>query len=199
MKYLSKENAIPKSYQDDIEELVFSRNFPWQVVHEEYSNGEDFALSLSHMALDDGPELPRGTTASDVASLLIPLTFTLEEILNKKIKKLLRIRIGFLQPILKSKQKFDFLDYVYAGDEAHIDFRIPHYTALYYINNSDGDTVVYNETLTSSRPDTFTELTRSTPEKGKVFIFNGDHYHASTRPKESYARAVIAYSFILEE
>ena len=65
-------------------------------------------------------------------------------------------------------------------------------TALYYINDSDGDTVVFNEN-DNNKP--LTEFVRVAPQKGKLALFNSSYFHASTPPKTAKHRAVINFVF----
>jgi hypothetical protein len=193
MKYISKENAIPLAYQEDLEELLFSREFPWFVVNERFNTGK-FNTAFSNYLLDDGPSMPKGTTASPLFTNFAPIAYIMSEMLGKEVDKILRVRAGLLLPTMLSTTGLPRHD-VDPGDNPHIDFRIPHYTGLYYANDCDGDTVVYNETSPSNE---YTELTRSTPERGKIFIFDGKHYHQSNRPKDASGRCVITFNFTVK-
>ena len=62
-------------------------------------------------------------------------------------------------------------------------------TALYYVNDSDGDTVFFD--------DTYNIVQRIKPEKGKVVIFDNLIYHASTCPQYSKTRMVINFNYAL--
>jgi len=66
----------------------------------------------------------------------------------------------------------------------HVDTTSEHLVFLYYVNDSDGDTYIwdrYGEEL----------LTRVSPERGRILVFDGFHYHASSPPSKSEARIVI--------
>ena len=195
MDHISKENALPRAYQDEIERLLYSMDFPWFANHEHFLNTNTYSLGFTHLALNDGPDLPKGTTASTYFNQLLPIWYTMGDILGKELGKLLRLRCGLLVPSMSSNTIISNVDTVAGGDEAHIDFLCPHWTGLYYVNDSDGDTVVYNETKPS---DNYTVLTTSTPKKGKMFIFNGKHYHSSSKPTEGYYRCVLTFNFTTE-
>ena len=72
------------------------------------------------------------------------------------------------------------------------DFTRKHYTALYYVNNSDGDTIIFDQ---KKRSKEYSIHTRISPEKGKLCIFDGEHFHASSRPKKCEFRIVITLNF----
>lgn len=65
---------------------------------------------------------------------------------------------------------------------AHVDLSnsIDYKTILYYINDSDGDTVIFNEVWPH-----YNELTvkqRISPKKGRMIVFNGKQLHAGNNP-----------------
>jgi len=196
MIYTELENAIPKSYQDDVEELLYSMEFPWFANHEYFANSDKYSLGFTHLACNDGPDRPKGSTASPFLNRLLPIWYTMEDMLGQELQKLMRLRCGLLVPSENSKTIVGNVDTVDAGDEPHLDFLCPHWTALYYVNDSDGDTIVYNETKNSNE---YTELTRSSPKKGKIFIFNGEHYHSSSKPTFGYSRCVLTFNFTTDK
>ena len=63
---------------------------------------------------------------------------------------------------------------------------------LYYLNDSDGDTVIFDQTEESS---SYTVKKRVSPEQGKFICFDGKHYHASTCPKMFTKRLVLTVNF----
>ena len=64
----------------------------------------------------------------------------------------------------------------------HTDDDMPHFVILYYVNDSDGDTVIY-------LPDG--DSVSITPKKGRVLAFDGSLKHASSSPVETRYRVVI--------
>ena len=73
-------------------------------------------------------------------------------------------------------------------DDIHTDLDYPHMVFLYYVNDSDGDTVFFKD-------DEKTELKRVTPKKGRGVFFNGLIKHCSTRPSKSH-RCIFNYGFL---
>jgi hypothetical protein len=58
-------------------------------------------------------------------------------------------------------------------DNVHVDYQTPHLVLIYYVNNVDGDTLVYeNNKLIES----------VTPRRGRCLLFNGSLQHTSTTP-----------------
>lgn len=83
----------------------------------------------------------------------------------------------------------------------HIDVNIPHLVLLYYVNNSDGDTIFFDKTYSSENVINKNDLMiqdRISPLQGRAILFNGLKYHASSSPINSDMRCVINFCFIPE-
>jgi len=74
----------------------------------------------------------------------------------------------------------------------HTDFSIPHVTCIYYVNNSDGDTLIYNEKEDCGE---FTIKKRVSPKKNRLIIFDGDQYHTGHSPVKYRNRILINTNF----
>lgn len=76
----------------------------------------------------------------------------------------------------------------------HVDQFEPHYSIIYYINNTDGDTIFYDNTLGDNYKkwgevlginkdlSVFNEIKRVPPKKGRIVIFDGKIFHRSSYP-----------------
>ena len=72
------------------------------------------------------------------------------------------------------------------------------YTLVYYVNDSDGDTFLFNEKF----GDEFEDLTiahRQTPKEGSALLFKSTNYHASSSPVNTKSRVVINIVFESDE
>lgn len=78
----------------------------------------------------------------------------------------------------------------------HVDSTDKHKVFLYYVNDSDGDTVFFNELFDGTKKDQFTESQRVSPEAGKGVVFDGHIYHASSSPIASEYRCILNVDFI---
>ena len=67
------------------------------------------------------------------------------------------------------------------------------FVVLYYVCDSDGDTIIYNETDNS---DVYTLKQKVTPKKGRVVIFDGALMHTAEQPLNN-TRCVINYNLRL--
>jgi len=84
-------------------------------------------------------------------------------------------------------------------DAPHIDADRDHLVILYYVNDSDGDTVIYKNKFTGYNEipkfNELEELKRVTPKAGRVVMFNGRHYHTAQQPEHN-VRCIINYNVI---
>jgi ectoine hydroxylase-related dioxygenase (phytanoyl-CoA dioxygenase family) len=116
-----------------------------------------------------------------------PLVDAVEKHSNLKINKLLRVRAGFLL-----NTKYVMHHQPYKHNTPHRDYEQEHYTVVYYVTQSDGETVVFHET---EKAEKYYPMHKSMPEPGKMLVFNGLHYHASTCPKMFTKRIAITINF----
>lgn len=76
----------------------------------------------------------------------------------------------------------------------HVDQLEPHYSIIYYVNDTDGDTIFYDNTLGGDYSkwteilginkdlSIFSEIKRVPPKKGRIVIFDGKIFHRSSYP-----------------
>ena len=84
-------------------------------------------------------------------------------------------------------------------DAPHVDADIDHMVILYYVNDSDGDTVIYeNKFKGYDKLPHISDLKikkKVTPKAGRVVMFDGKHWHSSYQP-EYNVRCVVNYNVI---
>jgi hypothetical protein len=87
----------------------------------------------------------------------------------------------------------------------HVDFNTDHYTALLYINENDGDTILYDEFYEEGVSPTQEEIMEKSisfnvakkvqPKENRLVIFNGLRYHSSSTSTNTNARFVVNFNF----
>ena len=85
----------------------------------------------------------------------------------------------------------------------HTDHPMPHWTAILYFSDTDGDTVIYNERRDGVKwhqPNLesdagLTELVRITPKKNQIVFFDGLHYHTGHSPTKTSNRILLNVNF----
>ena len=67
-----------------------------------------------------------------------------------------------------------------------------HLVVLYYVNTSDGDTIIYNQKEETKE---YTIKQKVTPKQGRVVVFDGRFYHTAEQPSNDI-RCVINFNLI---
>jgi hypothetical protein len=107
--------------------------------------------------------------------------------LDIDVSKLFRMRVGMF-----------FKHPSNLPHEPHVDSRSPHKTAVYYVNDCDGDFYLYQETYETflfKNPESFNLIEKASPSQGKLILFDGKHFHASSYPNRSCLRIAITFNF----
>lgn len=91
-------------------------------------------------------------------------------------------------------------DKFYKGTNGiHVDLPKEHIACVYYVNDADGDTVIYEQNTIDTPAGTnnvnLKEHARVTPKKGRLVMFDGRRYHCSSQPKNGY-RCIINFDLI---
>jgi len=183
------DNFISLEYQEKIKsELIgLDNDFPWHYTEDVTGAGEydsQHRPALAHQYVDfDGD-----TDISEISSVYHHL-FT--PLLSKACQYL-------KMPQTEVIQGRSFLQFPLANidnsvvDTPHIDIDEgeEHIVVLYYVIDSDGDTVIYNERTESS---SYTEKQRVSPKQGRVVIFEGGQYHTAEQPTKG-TRCIVNYN-----
>ena len=74
----------------------------------------------------------------------------------------------------------------------HIDteYSTPFFIGLYYVNNSDGNTIIYD----GNSEENFKIIKEIEPKKGRLVLFDGSKYHSASHPIKSKKRVIINYN-----
>lgn len=78
---------------------------------------------------------------------------------------------GNISRVFRSRIRFTLNRHVSLVEDKHVDYNFPHLVLLYYINTTDGDTVLYDG-------DRIVE--RISPKRGRCVLFDGSVVHASS-------------------
>lgn len=82
----------------------------------------------------------------------------------------------------------------------HTDWNIDHTVLIYYVQDSDGDTILFNENIKENlTPNTVSIYRRIKPKQGRVLLFDGTQFHSSCNPIKSKERILfninLAYDY----
>lgn len=186
-----KDDIIPKDYQDFIEQFV-QTEIPWFYLSDISGTGKTFkdpnwrsSSGFFHLAAIDGT----------INSVFYKDRFNLESFIDTLIKKfdvqiteLLRAKFNLTTPI-PGYQANNFCS-------PHVD--IPdrkHFVMLYYINDSDGDTIFF-KTPTDMYNEELVITQRVEHKKGRCVLFDGSLYHTQSNPIHTPIRLNLNINFI---
>lgn len=83
----------------------------------------------------------------------------------------------------------------------HVDDSNAHYVFLYYVNDSDGDTVIYENEYNGKvyKQEDLIVMESITPKAGKAILFNGKFFHGITPPQKTNYRCVVNINLKIKE
>lgn len=181
------DNFLPKDKFDRLHNAVMSTGFPWfytqyvSLPPGEHSFNDPLAIETSgwfHLLYDN-----EDGSGSRYYDLFLDFFEELENRFGYTRNQLLRARLSLKTP------KPEFTENHY--NLPHIDYNFPHIVLLYYINDSDGDTRMFNEFFTGfPTPSTFTVQETIKPVANRLVIFDGIQYHTAANPINTDRRVI---------
>ena len=202
-KIIIFDDFVEKDYQEKIKrELLgaedhLGQQFPWYYIEDvtsAYDPDSQHRPGLSHQyvklpkGLDDDEDVkPKivGQVTSEYHELFVPMLKTVGVKLGMRNINVLQGR-SFLQFPINTDGT---IDTAHIDIEEDIDFMV----ALYYVCDSDGDTVIYNEREELPN-EKYTIKESVTPKQGRMVIFDGRLYHAAKQPINSNTRCIVNYN-----
>lgn len=190
------ENVISKGEQDLLEKTFLSCDFPW-FLNYETGVGKDQAGDNNYYDSDcvfDSFQFTHcfvrdGVINSGSFGILTNLYNNLAIKENIHTFNMDRVKANLTMPQIAFKKGM---------------YKPPHtdvlksncITAIYYVNDADGDTLFFDkqEKMQTSRD--FTISKRITPKKGSLIYFPANLVHSSEYPISSHMRCVINFNFI---
>ena len=204
MKYI--EDLIPKTYQKDLLALFTSNEFPWFYQKGTIYTNKNISLQESfgnHICLDKNTTdsqqfvhvfVSDGKANSSLYSVVKPILYFIEQ-QGIDCTRLRRIKANMLLQDTSFPENHYNIPHV---DSPNTECTKDIKSLIYYVNDSDGDTVLFNERIVfpfMGSPDQLTVNHRVTPKAGSCILFNAHTYHASTPPKVNINRMVINFLF----
>jgi hypothetical protein len=168
------DNFIPTKYQDQIEDILLGFDFPWYYnKNTSYLDAEANQKWIANdPRLKDTDAFIHNFVKNGVASTFFDHIRPILD--NLKVKNIFRVR-GVLVP--KDPSFGNFINI------PHVDILDPHLTAIYYANDCDGDTVIFEEQWNGKYEyGQKTIKEKISPKKGRLVLFNGLHYHTGSVP-----------------
>ena len=207
-KFWIFDDIIDKEYQERIKDTLLSHETNWFYNHNININSDmEPRPCFSHRYFESEYDLHTDTGTqynelerSYLHDMLVPMIDASCKSIDYNYRYIIQGR-SFLQLPLKGLS--DQLDI------NHVDRRQNHLVILYYVKDSDGDTIIYENTLQSVMTQRVVseynselppleetkELQRVSPKQGRVVIFDGAFYHTAEQPQKD-VRLIINYNVI---
>ena len=177
-KFKVIDDFIPLSLQEKIKtNLLVGSRFPWF-----------YNIDMTYNADSDMQHRNPGFSylfkkTDSMAQSILTLAQVGSDVAEYTLKGILQART-FLQLPLSA----EFLNTNI--DPLHIDTTTPHLVVLYYVIDSDGDTLITDlqyeqvEQL-DQRVEDHTVIARVTPRQGRAVLFDGSLYHTAEQPRKN--------------
>jgi len=177
-KFLIIDDIISLEKQEKIKETLLGNSFPWF-----YHNDATYPSTISANTPIMGHHYRRDyKTNSQFYSLVEDIGDKGAELYGFDYTDVSQVR-SFLQFPLNPSWRKVFVDTL------HCDYHLEHLVVLYYVLDSDGDTIIVNKELEFGEDvakdlkyTDYEVLHRITPKQGRAVIFNGKYYHTAEQP-----------------
>ena len=181
------DGLLEEDFERNIVATLLGSSFPWYFI-KDLTGGSDTLLqsrpACKHQFVKNG------IATSNYTDMLNLIVAAVAKETKTNFNGILKAR-AFLQfPLSNSLTGEDTLD------TFHVDTTIDHKVILYYVCDSDGDTIVtdkeYNNELPTLLPATseLNIIEKITPKQGRILHFDGKLYHTACQPKHN-VRCVI--------
>lgn len=205
---IETDNFFPIFLQRKIIKLITRQTFPWYYMP---SFDENKLPEIKNIKKDKNILFGHGfvhtfynkDTQNNISypfDLLSMVTSYTEQKFDIKVNSPLRLQCSFTLPQTTMDGQYMV---------PHVDWMFPHYTVIYYINNTEGDTFIFNEKTKLNQQsitkkelfrldetlDVKSVLKRISPKQGKAVIFDGLHYHAGSYPLKTN-RYILNFNFV---
>lgn len=182
------DDVVDKDTQDLIENSIFSAETQWTFGRTVFSHSDPL---LNEKAKKTSMNFTKSLFRLDDSFSVNDISIYTKPLHKLDLHFLITSRIQLQLPVITDNP------YGLPHVDGVRDF--PYKAAVYYVNDSDGDTVFFKETTNEITPNNIpfdmTVYKTVSPKKGRLVVFNGDIYHSSGKPKNDI-RCIINYNFV---
>ena len=177
MKVTVTDNYLTQSYHKEIHDLFMSTEFPWYYNSNITKSKEDTnTKSFNEYGFTHWFYIDNCFRNSQYATFIKPMLLNLKDTVNCEC--ILRSRADMVMWSLE-----DFIH------PSHVDFDYSNVATILYINDTDGDTILYDQ----NNPSEIKE--RVNPKANRLVIFDGDVLHTGCSPTKHKNRILINSNF----
>ena len=182
------DDIIDKDYQNKIKSILIGQtryndeDFPWYYIDDITASG-DYENQKRGAFVHDYTNYEEGVTSA--------FHYLFIDLIKKSCSKLKIKEVDVLQgrSFLQLPTNIKREDV----DSPHTDMPYKHFVMLYYVCDSDGDTIIYNEKIISEKG--LTAQRKITPKQGRVVLFDGAYYHTAQQPNHN-VRCIVNYDLV---
>jgi len=176
------DDFLTPSYHQYLLDLVLSPNMSWYY-NKNISVGIEKNVDLDKFGFTHtvfGSE----SSSSSLHLLLLPFLWKIKDLIGAK--EVIRCRLDMTV--------YNPNNYLH---ERHIDINTPHYVAIYYVNDSDGETIIYNQKQQKNKNNFDLSIRKKIePKANRILIFNGEYFHTGHSPSKNSTRILINSNFV---
>ena len=183
------DNFLPTVYFEKLNQLITSENFLWSYKNDITNTLNDKSDVLNYgfnriMMVNALGERHFDNTFE--ANFISPLIYSIQDYVNCAV--VYRSRLDLT--VSNGREHIH---------PPHIDLSFTNISSVFYCNDTDGDTIIYNETRDSFNPDKthsdYSVKKRISPKPNRLLIFSGEYVHTGSSPVESKSRILLNSNF----
>lgn len=195
-KFKVFDDVIPKTTQKRLYDITTAGDFSWKIMKDssfpEWYHVPDFWVQVPTIGHIREVYSYGDLVTKEMMPWCLQILDSVLDQTDFELEKLERIQVNLLYGNTNKEYKEGM------WTSAHTDQDYPHHVLLYYINDSDGDTFLFNERKGEEFTE-FTEMARVTPKAGRAILFDGLYFHSASNPINNVKRLAINYNFILKD
>jgi hypothetical protein len=188
------DNLLTPSYADALENGV--RNLPYLYKEQTSEYTEDVPFIITTPETRDYGQFvcpilhPKTTNllGSSFFDQVKPIFYSAQDRLQMQLHGLSRVKANLL--LQQPHAPLDHYNIPHQDDDQNT------LSLVYYCNDSDGDTILFDQFYTGTPPERLTIHQRVTPKKNRAVIFDSTRYHASSNPINTKARFVLNFVIV---
>ncbi len=182
------DDAVPSSIQNMLEGIALGNKINWfRSAGATYEEGPRMIFPVTPDSLEVHQFTHTLYEINKPASSLFPAVVPVLTAIPYTIKQLIRIKFNLCV--------YAHTDNPDAHGMPHVDFSEvsePLISAIYYVNDSTGDTILFDQRY--GQPGPLTIRTRVPPKKGRLLVFDGSLLHAGNTPRTNVPRININFN-----
>lgn len=180
------DNFLTPSYHQSLLSSVLDGNFPWYLNNSatDPNNNNTHYINGSEVYADFGfyhSLFKNNETYSDFSKLVFPIAFKIKDYLNATEVMRMRLDMTLYNPENKMHSP-------------HVDWEEDHYSAIYYLNNSSGSTLIFDKKYNDKNCNNLKVKKSIEPKENRLLLFDGRYLHTGHSPSNNNYRILINFN-----